>query len=127
MVYFSKLLYGLWQNKQLLNSYCIYLIRLDTVVYIGSTNDFERRMSQHLKDLRTNAYCNDKMQEQWNYSKNFHATVLEEFNTLFPTKVLKKEQRYINQYSNANEATASKNSKYSWSEFLMDIIDTLKG
>ena len=84
-------------------------------------------MSQHLKDLRTNAHCNDKMQEQWNYSKNFHATVLEDFNTLFPTKVLKKEQRYIDQYSNSNEATASKNSKYSWSEFLMDVIDLIKG
>lgn len=85
-------------------------------------------MEQHLKDLRSNQHCNDRMQIQFNTTGNFHSTIIKQLDTVFRAKVLKVEQRYINKLSNSNEATASKNSSYNWQELLMDIVDSmLKG
>lgn len=37
-------------------------------VYIGQTNDFERRWKEHLRDLKQDSHSNSRLQELWNES-----------------------------------------------------------
>jgi len=40
--------------------------KVNKMVYIGSTNNFERRKSEHLKDLSNGSHCNFKLQNDYN-------------------------------------------------------------
>jgi len=40
--------------------------KINKMVYIGSTNNFERRKSEHLKDLSNGNHCNFKLQNDYN-------------------------------------------------------------
>ena len=45
--------------------------KINKMVYIGSTNNFERRKSEHLKDLSNGSHCNFKLQNDYNkYGKD---------------------------------------------------------
>ena len=45
--------------------------KINKMVYIGSTNNFERRKSEHLKDLSNGNHCNFKLQNDYNkYGKD---------------------------------------------------------
>lgn len=103
--------------------YTIYQISIGTAKYIGSTNNYQKRMAKHRKDLASKTHVNDRLQHQYNIGHGFKSKILTEFDTLFRYQVLIKEQRYINRYSNCNEAIASKVTQYSKKEFIMDLTD----
>lgn len=107
-------------------TYVIYNLKCGRASYIGSSNNFKRRLSQHLKALNSNSHSNDLLQTEYNRRKELRSKVLTKFNTMFRSQVLLKEQRYINRYSNCNEAKASKIVSYSKKEFLMDLADFIK-
>lgn len=103
--------------------YVIYQLNCGSAQYVGSSNHYKRRYLQHLKSLKENKHPNDALQQNFNKGHKLKGKTLTEFNTLFRYQVLSKEQRYINRYSNCNEAIASKIVKYSKKEFCYDMID----
>ena len=48
-----------------------YIYRITNIktqkVYVGITEDYERRMKKHLKELRENVHHSPKLQRAWNY------------------------------------------------------------
>ena len=52
---------------------------LNGKIYIGSANDIDRRLSEHLRRLRNNKHTNKKIQNSWNkYSEeNFVFNIIE--------------------------------------------------
>lgn len=69
--------------------------KVNKKIYIGSTNNLEKRISQHITQLNHNAHCNKHLQAAWNkYGKeNFNFEVLE---TVPFEMQFQKEQEYLN-------------------------------
>lgn len=103
----------------------IYLLKCGSAKYVGSTNNFKRRSSQHLKDLKENRHANDLLQKEFNKGHKLKHKILYSGSTFFNEEVLRTEQRYINRYSNCNESVASKQTKYSRKEFIQDMLDLI--
>jgi len=115
------------RRKPWYTQYYIYGINIGTAIYIGSTNNYKRRMSQHLKELEENTHNNNDLQHQFNlHNGEFSSIILKQFETCAKSKVFRLEQLYINKHSNANEAVASKNISYSWKWFFIDVFDYLE-
>lgn len=104
-------------------NYSIYFLKCGSAKYVGSSRKFERRYRQHLKDLKLNRHVNDTLQREYNKGHKVSYKILYSGKTLFPSEILRTEQRYINRYSNCNESVASTQVKYSKKEFLMDLTD----
>lgn len=105
--------------------YQIYLLTCGSVKYVGSTVNFKRRFSQHLKDLRTNKHCNDLLQQSFNQGHKIKYKILQSSETLFREEIFRDEQRWINKLSNSNEAVASRQTSYSKKEFYQDMLDLI--
>lgn len=105
--------------------YQIYLLTCGQTKYVGSTVNFKRRFSQHLKDLKSNKHCNDKLQHEFNKGNKLKYKILQSSETLFREEILRDEQRWINKLSNSNEAVASKITNYSKKEFMQDMLDLI--
>ena len=104
--------------------YYIYKIQIEETVYIGSTNNFDRRIREHKKDLKEERHINTSLQQAFNLTPNkFSVTICLSLFTHSKSKVYDVEQRYINKYSNSNEATASKDYTYNLEELETDLID----
>lgn len=106
-----------------LNTYFIYCIQSGSAKYIGSTNNYTRRMQQHRKELEENTHVNNILQAEYNKTGEFSTLILVQSETVFRKKVLKVEQRHIRKHSNCNEGTAAKEFYYDLSELGMDIVD----
>lgn len=48
-------------------------------IYVGCTSNFNRRATQHRKDLRAERHSNKKMQEDYNKGCEFAFAILEEY------------------------------------------------
>lgn len=74
----------------------IYQIRnkINGKVYIGSTNNYKRRWSQHKGDLKRNKHCNKYLQNAWNKNKSesFVFEIIEEVNDEYQFQI---EQHYL--------------------------------
>lgn len=105
--------------------YVIYKINIGKTIYVGSTTYYPARMNQHLDLLKQKKHHNDKLQEAYLTYKQFESTILVSSFSSSKSKILKQEQRYINLFSNSNEATASKNSIYDFKEFVFDVYDLI--
>ena len=103
--------------------YYIYLLEVGKAKYVGSTNNYKRRVNEHLKQLKQNSHVNDYLQSEYTRTKKFKASILLKASTLFKAEVLRDEQRYINTHSKCNEGVAAKITKYTRKEFMQDLID----
>jgi len=104
----------------------IYIMKCNSYVYVGSTNNPKRRKRDHIRKLKSGNHVNDKLLEAYSTKKyKLSFKTLKSFRTRSKKKVLKVEQRFINLYSNSNEAIASSDPKYNWEELRIDIIDLL--
>lgn len=103
--------------------YVIYLLKCGKCRYVGSSTNFSRRHGQHIRDLKNNRHVNDFLQKEFNKGYTVEYKILYKGKTMYNAEILRTEQRYINKYSNSNEAIASKYFKYSKKEFLMDFSD----
>lgn len=77
----------------------IYRIRntSNSQVYIGSTNNFEKRKKQHFSELAQKRHINKKLQSEFNqYGADKFVFEIVEY-TMASTR-LKREQYWINQY-----------------------------
>jgi group I intron endonuclease len=74
---------------------------LNSKIYIGSANDIDRRLSEHLRQLRNNKHPNIKIQNSWNkYSEeNFIFNIIEYSDV---ENLLIREQYYLDTYLDAN-------------------------
>ena len=106
-------------------NYVIYQLKSGNCKYVGSSVNFKRRFSKHLKDLKENKHCNDYLQSEYNRTGKIKYKILQSGFTLFKEEILRDEQRWINRLSNSNESTASKVTRYSRREFMQDTLDTL--
>ena len=107
-------------------NYVIYQLNCGRAIYVGSSRRFlKQRLPKHLKDLKLNRHVNDALQREFNKGHKVTYKILHSGKTLFPSEVLRTEQRYINKYGTVNEAVASKQTKYSRKEFLMDLTDLI--
>lgn len=105
-------------------NYVIYQLNCGRAIYVGSSRRFlKQRLPKHLKDLKLNQHVNDALQREYNKGHKVTYKILYSGKTLFPSEILRTEQRYINRYSNCNEATASTQVKYSKKEAMMDFTD----
>lgn len=104
-------------------TYFIYLIECGSSKYVGSTNNYKIRKSQHLRALKKNNHPNDRLQSAFNNGHKLKFKILQTSETLFREEVLRDEQRWINKLSNSNESVASKQTKYSKKEFIQDMLD----
>lgn len=103
--------------------YQIYLLTCGKARYVGSTNNFKRRFSQHIKELREGTHSNDILLAEYQKGHKIKYKILQTSETMFREEVLRDEQRWINRLSNCNEGTASKVTKYTKKEFRQDMID----
>jgi len=78
----------------------------NNLIYIGESNNIERRWEEHIDDLNNNSHCNYKLQTAWNtYGKdNIRFELLEEIQSLdSPYKTTMQliylEGKYIDQYN----------------------------
>ena len=102
----------------------IYIMKCNSYVYVGSTNNPKRRKRDHIRKLESGNHVNDNLLEAYTTKKyKLSFRTLKSFRTRSKKKVLKVEQRYINRYANSNEATASSRSNYDWEEFRIDVLD----
>lgn len=104
-------------------NYVIYLLKCGKCRYVGSSNNFNRRHKQHLKDLKLNRHVNDFLQLEYNKGYKVEHKILKKGFTLFKRQILLDEQRMIVKHSNSNEVNASAYTNYSKKEFLMDFTD----
>jgi hypothetical protein len=74
----------------------VYEIQIGPYKQIGSTNDLERRMSEHLNLLKKEAHDNSFMQNVYNKYKTFSYTVLQCF--LTREDAYGYEQQLLNEY-----------------------------
>lgn len=74
---------------------------LNDKIYIGSANDIDRRLSEHLRQLKNNKHPNKKIQNAWNkYSEeNFVFNIIEYSDV---EVLLIREQYYLDTYLDAN-------------------------
>ena len=72
-------------------------------IYIGSSQDIERRINKHFNELRKNIHKNRHLQGACNIygEENFKYEILE--NVIEKNKLVEKEQFYINKYNASNE------------------------
>lgn len=56
--------------------YSIYRIKIGKAKYIGSTNNYQRRMAKHRKDLSENKHVNDLLQSEFNKGNKFNSEIL---------------------------------------------------
>jgi len=68
--------------------------KVNNKIYIGNTNNFKRRKSQHISSLRKNKHTNIYLQNAWNKhgESNFKFEALEE---IIEKLKLNKEQEYL--------------------------------
>lgn len=82
----------------------IYAIKCDKTnkCYVGSTCQFSRRKSRHLRELNNNIHHSKKLQRAWNKHEqnSFYFEILE--SNVNNTDLLKKEENWIN-YMNSYE------------------------
>ena len=77
-------------------------------VYIGSSNDIQRRWSEHQSDLRSCTHDNDHLQKSYNKygEESFEYEILEEITELdgqrLDEALLVKEDFYINKFDSLN-------------------------
>lgn len=64
--------------------------------YIGSSINIERRLKEHLRNLRANRHCNQHLQNAWN--KYPEQLIFEELEFCEPTELISFEQYYIDYY-----------------------------
>ena len=80
----------------------IYQIRnkVNNKIYIGSTNNLERRWENHIYQLKNNIHHSIKLQKAWNkYGEdNFEFSIIEEFNSDNEDDKYIKEQYYLDLY-----------------------------
>jgi len=84
--------------------------KVNNLIYIGESNNIERRWEEHIDDLNNNSHCNYKLQTAWNtYGKdNFKFEILEEIEKIkgSPYKTTMQliyvEGKYIGQYNSIN-------------------------
>lgn len=71
-------------------------------IYIGSTNNYNRRIKSHIKSLNNNCHKNTRLQRSWNKygSNNFKFEILENVNG----NLLEREQYYINTLKSYNKS-----------------------
>ena len=80
--------------------------KVNNLIYIGESNNIERRWDEHIDELNNNTHYNYKLQTTWNtYGKdNFRFEILEEIqnidNSSYKTtmQLIYVEGKYINQY-----------------------------
>lgn len=76
--------------------------KINNRIYIGSTNCFNARKIQHLSELRRNKHENQYLQNDWNKcgEENFIFEIVELVPTsdLHTTKLLAREQHYLDMY-----------------------------
>lgn len=84
---------------------CIYKIRniKNNKIYIGSTNNWERRLSEHLTALKHNNHINYHLQNAYNkYGKdNFVFEIQEKLDSL--EQLQEREQYWIDYFNSAND------------------------
>lgn len=84
----------------------IYIYKITNSItnklYIGSTNDFDRRKKEHLKKLRKNKHANSHLQNSFNKhsEKSFCFEIIEKS---YQDKRTEREQYWIDQYDFENE------------------------
>lgn len=105
--------------------YQIYLLICGKARYVGSTNNFKRRFSQHIKELREGTHSNDILLAEYQKGHKIKYKILQTSETMFREEVLRDEQRWINRLSNSNEAVASKVTSYSKKELRQDMLDLI--
>lgn len=80
----------------------IYQIRnkVNNKIYIGSTNNLERRWESHIYQLKNNIHHSIKLQKAWDkYGEdNFEFSIIEEFNSDNEDDKYIKEQYYLDLY-----------------------------
>ena len=80
----------------------IYQIRnkVNNKIYIGSTNNLERRWKSHIYQLKNNIHHSIKLQKAWDkYGEdNFEFSIIEEFNSDNEDDKYIKEQYYLDLY-----------------------------
>lgn len=74
----------------------VYEIQIGPHKQIGSTNDIDRRMSEHLRALRKNKHFNRCMQGAYNKYKTFSYVVLQSF--VCRVAAYEFEQRLLSEY-----------------------------
>ena len=85
--------------------------KVNNLIYIGESNNIERRWDEHIDELNENSHCNYKLQTAWNtYGKdNFKFEILEEIqkidNNHYKTimQLIYLEGKYIDQYDSINK------------------------
>lgn len=68
--------------------------------YIGSSIDVQRRLKEHLRNLKANRHCNQHLQNAWNRYREY--LVFEPLEYCEPDQCLKLEQQYIDYYNSAD-------------------------
>lgn len=71
----------------------LYISQEYTPLYIGSSNDIERRIKEHWKELRNGNHKNSHLQRAWNKHPEQFAVVV--FETCNQENYLEREQEYL--------------------------------
>lgn len=101
----------------------IYQIRnkLSEKIYIGSTNNFKKRINQHLHCLRNKKHHSIKLQNAWNKygEENFKFEILEECNVEKIKDQYDLEQNYIDKLNCFDKGYNMSGSSYSPGGFII--------
>ncbi len=86
---------NLFEKIQGLNVTGIYLIRIKTHTYVGSTISIWERLREHRGALRNNKHPNIFFQRAFNKYKEAYFSVLEKFSEITKEELIKKEEYWI--------------------------------
>jgi len=73
----------------------IYSITINHKLYIGSSIDIQRRLNQHISDLKCNRHCNIILQNAYNKYREFEENILEEIIECNGKELHNREKYYI--------------------------------
>jgi len=105
------------------------------MIYIGSTNNFEKRKKQHFSELRAKRHINTKLQADFNtYNESSFEWKIIEYT--WKSKRLEREQFWINKYkklgkcyntgtANVNQKTLKNELLKIWNQIKRSIIESL--
>ena len=104
------------------NKICgIYKIEnlINKKLYVGSSNDINRRWNEHTKSLNSNSHPNEHLQFSWNKygQNNFTFSILEECEE---NKLLEREQFYIDNLNVLNDSIGYNIAPYADKPYLSD-------
>lgn len=109
--------------------FVVYQLRIGKASYVGKSVSYKRRQASHLRKLEKGTHVNDYLLDEFqrlgNLTDSLEWDILYSGRSYFNSRVLRIEQRFINRYANANEATSYRGDEKTitrLTQFFIDLI-----